>query len=123
METYIVFKRFRRKGISGEFNLPYGTIVIRNGDHLFTKDGLCICAVTSENGWNHFRPNTSEAKHRHFMIKNLKEFYRKRGNQKFVKQDLYVREFDPGENDYWLHILRTMSTGNLENLYRKRIKK
>ena len=56
--AYITYKRFKGEGIGGYFNLPYGTIVTERDGFLFAKDSRCICAVTSENGWNHFRPNT-----------------------------------------------------------------
>ena len=57
---YIVYRRFKAEGIDGAFNLRYGTTVTERGGFLFAADGRRICAVTSENGWEHFRPNTPE---------------------------------------------------------------
>lgn len=56
---YVVMKRFKRLGIDGMFNLPYGTIVIARDGFLFTGNGQKICAVTSSNGKAYFRPKTT----------------------------------------------------------------
>ena len=61
---YIVYKRFRGNGIDGAFNLRYGTVVSEIEGFLFAEDGRRICAATSENGWEHFRPNTQEGAER-----------------------------------------------------------
>lgn len=37
--------------------------------------------------------------------------------------ELYYREFAPNENDYWLHILRTMDTSRLAALCLKNLGK
>ena len=68
---YIAYKRFRGKGIDGEFNLRYGTVVTERDSFLFAADGRKICAITSENGWEHFRPNTQEGAKRQKMLNEL----------------------------------------------------
>ena len=118
---YIVHKRFKEKGIGGNFNLPYGTLVTENGGFLFAPDGRQICAVTSENGWCHFRPNTPEGAHRQAMLGRLEKFYRSKAESPYFEGDIYYRELAPEENDYWLHLLRTMETSRLEKLYTLRI--
>ena len=118
---YIVYKRFKERGIGGDFNLPYGTICKEEGGFLFAPDGRQICAVTSENGWGHFRPNTREGANRQAMLDRLEKFYRSKEASPYFEGDIYYREFSPGENDYWLHILRTMETSRLEKLYTLRI--
>ena len=118
---YIVHKRFKGKGIGGDFNLPYGTLVTENGGFLFAPDGRQICAATSENGWCHFRPNTPEWAHRQAMLYRLAKFYRSKSAAAYFDGDIYYRDLAPDENDYWLHILRTMETSRLENLYTLRI--
>lgn len=74
---YIVYKRFRGHGIDGEFNLRYGTVVSEIEGFLFAADGRRICAATSENGWEHFRPNTQEGAERQKMLNDLYRWYRK----------------------------------------------
>ena len=118
---YIVYKRFKGKGIGGDFNLPYGTIVAENGGVLFAPDGRKICAVTSENGWEHFRPYTPEGAHRQAMLDRLEKFYRSKSAAPYFEGDIYYRDLAPEENDYWLNILRTMETSRLENFYTLRI--
>ena len=57
---YITYKRYKGSGIGGYFNLRHGTKVTENGGFLHAPDGRGICAVTSEDGWEHFRPDTPE---------------------------------------------------------------
>ena len=118
---YIVYKRFKGNGIGGDFNLPYVTIVVENGGVLFAPDGRQICAATSENGWEHFRPNTPEGAHRQALIDRLREFYESPRAASVFERDIYYRDLAPGDNDYWLHLLRTMETIRLEKLYTLRI--
>lgn len=61
---YVVYRRFKAEGIDGAFNLRYGTTVTERDGFLFAADGRKICAATSENGWEHFRPNTPEGAYR-----------------------------------------------------------
>ena len=95
---YVVYRRFKAEGIDGAFNLRYGTTVTERDGFLFAADGRKICAATSENGWEHFRPNTPEG----------------------------ASDFDPekwagAENLYWKNLLRTMNTQELEEFYKKRL--
>lgn len=57
---YITYKRYKGSGIGGYFNIRHGTKVTENGGFLHAPDGRGICAVTSEDGWEHFRPDTPE---------------------------------------------------------------
>ena len=118
---YIVHKRFKGKGIGGDFNLPYGTLVTENDGFLFAPDGRQICAATSENGWRHFHPNPPEGAHRQAMLDRLSKFYRSNAAAPYFEGDIYYRDLAPEENDYWLHLLRTMETSRLEELYTLRI--
>jgi hypothetical protein len=114
---YIVYKRFRGAGIDGEFNLRYGTVVSEDGGFLFTADGKRICAVTSENGWEHFRKNTQEGAERQKMLNDLYRWYTKNG----CGED-FVDELWPGqENGYWKNRLRTASTSRLKQIYAEKI--
>ena len=74
---YVVYRRFKAEGIDGAFNLRYGTTVTERGGFLFAADGRKICAATSENGWEHFRPNTPEGAYRQKMLDGLYHYYGK----------------------------------------------
>ena len=118
---YFTYRRFKGKGIGGDFNLPYGTIVTEYNGFLSDSDGRQICAVTSENGWEHFRPNTPEGEYRQAMLDRLVKFYKSKAAAPYFEGDIYYRELEPEENNYWLHLLRTMETSRLEELYTLRI--
>ena len=76
---YIVYRRFKAEGIDGAFNLRYGTTVTERDGFLFAADGRKICAATSENGWEHFRPNTPEGAYRQKMLRTLSLLRQARG--------------------------------------------
>lgn len=114
---YIVHKRFKAEGIEGHFNLPYGTIVSEENGFLFAEDGRRICAVTSENGWEHFRQNTPEGAYRQKLLEALYRYY--------LRED-HCDDFEPEKwpgaiNYYWKNLLRTMPTSKLIEYYRKRL--
>lgn len=117
--NYTVHKRFKGKGIGGDFNLPYGTKCRMEDGLIYAPDGRCVCAATSENGWEHFHEDTPEAHQRHSMISALEAYYKAGADV----SELYYREFAPNENDYWLHILRTMDTSRLAALCLKNLGK
>ena len=112
---YITYKRFKGKSISGEVNIPYGTILQEHEKFLYLN-GKPICCVTSENGWEHFRPLTNEGKYRQDMLEKLYHWYEKHG----CGED-FVDELWPGqENGYWKNRLRTASTERLEKIYQEK---
>ena len=116
---YVVYRRFKGKGIGGEFNLRHGTVVTEAEGFLHAPDGRSICAVTSENGWEHFRPNTPEGEYRQAMLDKLYRHYEAgRGDS--------AADFDPEKwpgavNLYWKNLLRTMPTPELSAFYRERL--
>lgn len=110
---YIVYKRFRGNGIGGYFNLPYGTVCREASGFLFAPDGRQICAVTSENGWCHFRPNTPEGAYRQEMLAALYQWYNKNG----CGDDFVDEKWPNIENGYWKNRLRTASTERLRQIY------
>ena len=76
-----------------------------------------LTAATSENGWEHFRPNTPEGAYRQKMLDGLYHYYGKHEG---------ASDFDPekwagAENLYWKNLLRTMNTQELEEFYKKRL--
>ena len=114
--NYITTKRFKGEGIEGYFNLPYGTECLLE-DGFLVHDGRYICAVHSENGWEHFRPNTEEGRKRQMMLDYLYRYYES------GKGD--PADFDPdkwlgAENTYWKNLLRTMPTDKLTAFYERR---
>ena len=72
---YITYKRYKGSGIGGYFNIRHGTKVTENGGFLHAPDGRGICAVTSEDGWEHFRPDTLEGAYRQKLLDKLYRFY------------------------------------------------
>lgn len=118
---YICYNRFKSQGINGRFNIPFGTLVQEYDGFLFTQDKRCICAVTSENGWEHFRPNTFEGKHRQEMIDKLYAYYNK---GKGDINDVYnLADSNKIQNTYWKNLIRTLPTDKLEQFYKEHIYK
>lgn len=117
--NYFTYRRFKGKGIDGAFNLKYGTIVTEDGDFLYAQDGRCICAVTSENGWQHFRPDTLEGEYRQEMLNRLYRYYEDgRGDS---AADFAPEKWPGKVNLYWKNLIRTMPTQELEAFYKERI--
>lgn len=110
---YITYKRFKGKGIDGNFNLRYGTTVTEIDGFLHTSDGRKICAATSENGWEHFRKNTPEGAMRQEMLERLYRWYEKNS----CGEDFTDEKWPGQENGYWKNRLRTASTERLEKIY------
>nr|DAT14731.1 MAG TPA: hypothetical protein [Caudoviricetes sp.] len=110
---YIVYRRFKADGIDGSFNLRYGTLVTERNGFLFAADGRKICAATSENGWEHFRPNTPEGTYRQEMLAALCQWYCKND----CGDDFADEKWPDVENGYWKNRLRTASTERLEKIY------
>ena len=114
---YVTYKRFKANGIDGAFNLPLSTIVKEVDGFLFAADGRKICAATSENGWEHFRPNTPEGAYRQKMLNELYRYYKEEAHS----SDFYTEKWPGAENLYWKNLLRTMSTPKLTDYYRQRL--
>ena len=117
--NYFTYRRFKGKGIDGAFNLKYGTIITENGGFLYTQDGRCICAVTSENGWQHFRTDTPEGEQRQAMIDRLYRYYE--SGQGDSGEDFAPEKWPGAVNLYWKNLIRTMRTPQLEEFYKERL--
>lgn len=115
---YIVYRRFKGQGIGGDFNLRYGTVVTERDGFLEAVDGRRICAVTSENGWCHFRPNTPEGAYRQEMLDRLYRYYE---SGKGDGGDFDESKWPEAVNLYWKNLLRTMKTPELEAYYKERL--
>ena len=112
---YTTYKRFKGKSIFGEVNIPFGTI-LQEYEKILYLNGKPICCVTSENGWNHFRPLTDEGKHRQDMLDKLYRWYTKNG----CGEDFTDEKWPGQENGYWKNRLRTASTERLEKIYQEK---
>ena len=112
---YITYKRFKGKSISGEVNIPFGTI-LQEHEKILYLDGKPICCVTSENGWNHFRPLTDEGKYRQDMLNDLYRWYTKNG----CGEDFTDDKWPTQQNGYWKNRLRTAPTERLEEICRQK---
>lgn len=114
---YIVYRRFKDEGIDGTFNLRYGTTVTEQDGFLYASDGRRICAATSENGWEHFRPNTPEGEYRQKLLNELYLWYAKHG----CDEDFTDEKWPGQQNGHWKNRLRTASTERLEQIYADKI--
>ncbi len=115
---YVAYSRFKGNGIDGSFNIPFGTVVMEHSGYLFTLDNRCICAVTSENGWGHFRPNTFEGERRQYLLNKLYEHYESGKGDIGDTNELITPDT---ENTYWKNLLRTLPTVKLEQYYMEHI--
>ena len=113
--TYITYKRFKGKSLSGEVNIPFGTVLQERCGFLYLGEKP-ICCVTSENGWEHFRPNTQEGAERQKMLNDLYRWYTKNGCGEDFTDDKWPEQ----ENGYWKNRLRTASTERLEKIYQEK---
>lgn len=109
---YITYKRFKGKSISGEVNVPFGTVLQERGGFLYL-DERPVCCVTSENGWEHFRPNTDDGQRRQAMLEKLYRWYGTHG----CGEDFTDEKWPGQENGYWKNRLRTASTERLKQIY------
>lgn len=114
-----IFEQFRRSGIGGYFNLRHGTKVTENGGFLHAPDGRGICAVTSEDGWEHFRPDTLEGAYRQKLLDKLYRFYI--SGKGDAAADFTAERFPDADNYYWKNLLRTMPTPKLTAFYSARL--
>lgn len=109
---YITYKRFKGKSLSGEVNIPFGTVLRERGGFLYLGEKP-ICCMTSENGWEHFRPDTDEGQRRQAILEKLYRWYEKHGCGEDFADELWSGQ----ENGYWKNRLRTASTERLKQIY------
>lgn len=109
---YITYKRFKGKSLSGDVNIPYGTILQEHDGMLYLNSKM-VCYATSENGWNHFRPLTDEGQRRQETLEKLYRWYEKHG----CGEDFTDEKWPGQENGYWKNRLRTASTERLKQIY------
>lgn len=109
---YITYKRFKGKSLSGDINIPFGTVLQEKDGFLYLGERP-ICCATSENGWQHFRPDTDEGQRRQWMLEKLYRWYEENG----CGEDFTDEKWPGQENGYWKNRLRTASTERLKQIY------
>lgn len=109
---YITHRRFKGNSLSGHVNIPFGTM-LREREGVLYLGERPICYATSENGWQHFCPNTNEGKKRQEMLEKLYRWYEKHG----CGDDFADEKWPEQENGYWKNRLRTASTERLRQIY------
>ena len=98
---------------------PFGLVLFGSGGFLHAPDGRGICAVTSEDGWEHFRPDTPEGAYRQKLLDKLYRFYI--SGKGDAAADFTAERFPDADNYYWKNLLRTMPTPKLTAFYSARL--
>ena len=75
--------------------------------------------MTSEDGWEHFRPDTPEGAYRQKLLDKLYRFYI--SGKGDAAADFTAERFPDADNYYWKNLLRTMPTPKLTALYSARL--
>ena len=106
--NYITIKRFKRNGINGSFNIPYGTKLNKHDGILWYND-KAVCKAQSAAAHEYFARNDDNnglerGKLSHAIIDTLGGFSTEPSQQweKIFKDDLTQRYRRPEHQDYWL---------------------
>ena len=76
---YIVTNRFKGQAICGAVNLPYGTTCEMQDGYLILDDGRRLCAVTSQNAYDHFsRDDDGLGRERGKLVKDIRRTLERR---------------------------------------------
>ena len=76
---YIVTRRFRGRTICGAVNLPYGTACETQDGYLMLEDGRRLCAVTSQNAYDHFsRDDDGMGRERGKLVQDIRRTLERR---------------------------------------------
>ena len=85
---YIVTRRFRGKAICGVVNLPYGTACDTQDGYLILDDGRRLCAVTSQNAYDHFsRDDDGLGKERGKLVQDIRRTLERRDAKRQTRWD------------------------------------
>lgn len=110
---YVVHRRLRCKSLSGDVNLPFGTICTLNGE-ILEKDGKPLFFVTSENAHQYLARNddgrgiergklTQEIQQRLQPQRNLKDEAKRRRAWNRIWNDEKLKPYKMREHpDHWL---------------------
>ena len=79
--TYTTIKRYNRKGIGGDFNIPWGTPLEKRDDGMLYYDGKPVCVARSFASHEHFcrdddGQGAARGKLSHAIIKALGGYHR-----------------------------------------------
>ena len=106
---YIVTNRFKGQAICGAVNLPYGTTCETQDGYLILDDGRRLCAVTSQNAYDHFsRDDDGIGRERGKLVQDIQRTLERRDAKYQSRWDRLWA--DEGANklrrteheDYWL---------------------
>lgn len=104
---YITTKRFRRAGIDGQFNIPYGT-ELESRDGVLWHDGKAICISRSAAAHEYFARNDDgngleRGKLSHAIIKTLGGFGGDSDRWQIIYDDELAQKYRRADHqDYWL---------------------
>lgn len=104
---YITIKRFKRTGIGGHFNIPYGTEVNRQGEMLIF-DGKEICVARSAAAHEYFARDDDDnglerGKLSHAIINTLGGFSNNAELWEKIFENELAQKYRRTEHaDYWL---------------------
>ncbi len=101
---YIVYKRFKRKAICGEVNIPAMTTVEMD-DGIMFYNGKPLCIATSENAHTYFmRNDDGNGMERGELIEGIKSKLRTNAEKwDIVRADIICQKYKRKEHaDHWL---------------------
>lgn len=108
MKEYIITKRARILTLSGNVNLPYGTILIENDGYIF-HNGKVLFRSTSENAYQYTaRNDDGNGKERGALINAIKAKLEKRDADYRLRwdkvwEDAVCQSYKRADHeDYWL---------------------
>ena len=85
---YIVTNRFKGQAICGAVNLPYGTACETQDGYLMLEDGRRLCAVTSQNAYDHFsRDDDGLGKERGKLVHDIRRTLERRDAKRQARWD------------------------------------
>lgn len=107
--TYTTIKRYRRKGIGGDFNIPWGTALERRDDGILYHDNRPVCVARSYASHEHFCRDddgngAARGKLSHAIIKALGGYHRETTPEwEAVWSDETAGKYRRKDHkDYWL---------------------
>ena len=106
--VYTTIKRFKRDGIGGHFNIPYGTSIERREDGILYYNNSPVCVARSFASHEHFCRNDDgngeiRGKLSHAIINKLGGFHREATPEwEAVWNDDLCQKYKKDQQDYWL---------------------
>lgn len=105
---YMTKKRYKKRGINRDWNLPYGTPCGTRGRYI-TCDGAPVCVVTSQDAYDYFvRDDDGQGARRAELIQDIKDTLEHRDDEYQTRWDRVwgapeLARFKRKEHrDFWL---------------------